>query len=1770
MNSTLDKKSKDEIYKQIATQLLQEVLKEDLSTIVNRDRIFEIFKKISTQENEKENYLLVHTKLQNNLINDQSFQNEDLVMEMLMKNNEKLYNEIYQKVKSEFFFDIELHKYGRTFNGIKKRWAYIIYPETFGSTKEPALRLSSAAKKKGAAVVFKNKNFSLENTKNIAIQQYAVNLKDYKADKNKNPVRISIEFSTDVASNANTKKSKTSEIFLYFENMQNAKQIYEVLLLMRMSLLRKRNPQQLANLAALSQKVEAVHKFVLFKKIVDVKNQIKEKKHVADKEAERLKKQVELEANASNSLFGDAAAKQQSKNNGKYTLGTKFENLLLDFCKKEENLLMKFGSVAALKSAKQLLRKVFVNKLKSKLPDKYLFDTPAAYINTIEKIEGAKNDDNKIVRFKVKRHSMDGVILRSNVNKNLSGNNFNQQKNSSGRIINDNNNNIDNFTAQNLANIADFSVNTKKAKIYFGNERNCFSGEDIAQINSVYLHLNEKGAFEENCVLINGPKKDLDKYLKYKLNAEFFKENNLMSFDNLELIEPEYQGLRIEQSFPGKFNPLVIQLFHASVYIPRNYINYLERKNNEINSPNSNSNNNNNNNSPLKQSSENFNLNLNDNNINNNAPSDNNFKYISNVLKLNNPLSDFYFFISFTINGKFYARTNLAKGAVFEDSTDFLFVEFNNQISLNYTQINLIKNFQMKIAINLIPAECLEAGGNSEINFKNTLKDEVLINNNNNLNNNSDLIFSEFKLENFIEHLKPHEIAYCFLDHQSLKSNQNEFVLKNNFDETDSSANYIVLNFIAENNNNNNNNNEMISGAAENKNTLNSVNSNFNSNIKFTAKDYSVGQEVYYLVEYAKEDFDKVLRDPQIPEETKERLYNVEFDYENNFILRPHVKDQKNFLEAFASNKNLSKQQSDLILKVFKNAKYKYLPKCEVLESKENLGKTSNMYLNRKYVFENGISENQLIYKLRKIQKYSLCKIIGIGVANTILLKDLFLGKVFAVNNLDLLTRKEQVSKAENKTNILNLNNINNSNNTNNIKNANNNNKPSVNSSSNLTKDYEFAESFYFKHIQENPISFYDFSEIELKSASSAFNHHWRICFKFANKLELETFLFYLRELRRKANFDSKSLSVASAPVSAKMLIESVSAYKNQFQKLNLMLEKIEFKKNLRLAPGSHKLQISLYKGNQFRFSGEAAEPDRKNRSILELLDDENSKNYKNSLMQISEIRKESEFFKASRRGKMQMPAAFEFDAESLAKLNNQIDFIAKNASNTNTNINQTQVGYEHKLFELNAQPAIDKTFTLQTQFALNDNSILSMQDMFNFYCEADLANVVSGACAADFIRLPLYSVKEQEIVGMIDFKFWLTTENLKNLSKEMQFNTLFNSRFRNLNEIESLCKDQYGNYVPAATLHPNLFKRKILRSLSREADEDLDGIVKRVSAEKNGEMNNKLLKSLLNKGVLGYGFLVKNDANSAAGAAANKNMWQQLIPDQDFLGVKKLKKFYITKKKRNFYSTYKSEEWRKYFKQSKLINESAYGKTKETNLLEQKNAIRNSLTQKEILISAKKENSDKYSQIRKLIEMGVPENLRLVAWDCLLNTEYLILITIERLQKEKDCGFAALGLSSKQEVFEFFLRNVVENKKFNINFSFIDNDMNYLSRSGNNNNNFSLNEESGNFDFEKINERNVYLKKIKYICKAYFLWTDLNISTAISENKDKKPRKYIYFFGMLELVKTLLSIFKQDYVVFWILIGLSQVIELFYQSNPLLSNQLNYSKIYIMITKVI
>ena len=1570
MTTNIEKTSKDDLYRRIAEVLLREVINgKDLTTIMNGDKFFEILDSIT--QNKNQNLYIVHTKLKNDLITDQSFQNDECV-DILNKNNQKLFQEIYQKIKKEFKFEIELHKYGKTFNKITKRWAYILYPDTFGSTNQPLLIKSSNKPPEK----IKDKNFSLKNMKSIIIEEFSTTAKDWKADKTVNPVRISIQFE-DI-----NKKKRITDIYLYFKSLDSAREILELLLLMRMKF--KSNESIIfKTLPVLCKNIESANKFQIMKKFIDVKNKILSKKivlkslnkHVNENYNNFQNFSMKICKNFLGNFLENLENKKKIISSGKFIFSPKFDILLSNFFKKEENNFSKFNTFNSLKIAKDTLRRFFLNKLKSKYPHKYLHKLPAAY--AVSHNKPISDPNNKKIKFKIKKPILSGNFPKT-------------KKNSIEQI--------------NLDNTKELTINTKNNEIIFGNQKNTFlNSEEILDINSVYLNLNEKGLYEENSIIINGNKKDSTKFFDFKLKTDFLTENNVTTQE--EYIEPEFHCLKIDQSPYGQFYPKIIQIFHTNINLPLNYFKYLER------------------------------INLNEENFHQNP-----------AFKFSNPIQDFFFYISFNINNKFFARTKLTKGSLYENEN--LVIEFNNQLILNEEIFQNFKNFQMKISVNLIPAASLEYREND---FNNSIQD--------------------FKLENYIENLRPHEIAYCLLDAEKIKSRKNEFILYNNFSDMENENinknNYIILN--------------IFSDAQEmEKNKL----------TKLISKDFSIGQEIYYLNEYSKVDFDMILNNPNIPMDIKEKLYNVEFDNENNFLLRPNIENHQEFLINFCTD--LSEEK---ILKILKNSKYKYLPICEKLIDMENLSKSNNMYLNKNFIKQENLTDNNYIYKLKKISKYSLCKIIGISYSNNILLKDLFIGKYFSVRILDLLTRKGRNTKE-------------------------------------LLNDADITENILFKHIQENPFSIYDFEDIDIKQTTHLFNHNWKLCLKFFNKTETTAFLYYLKELRRNANSLDYPRSIVDKKIDPKKLIFSIKNFKEEFKNLNILIEKIEFKKLFALT-GKRKLQINLLRGSEIN---------NQNRNLLEILKDNQNTQFSNSIMLSRDIENEYEILLNSKTTKISMPSALEFDREKLNSLKNQIFF-------------DVNLDYNYKLFELNVIPKKDNIFTLEILFSHNDNSLLSMQDLFNFTCEADLKDVINGDLTAEFKRFPLISREDKKIIGMVDLKYWISDSSVSTLAKENQFNTLIDKRFSSFVKLKQDFKDSYGNIIPIEKINPNLFKRKILKILEKEIKTDVITAKARILSESNGEVKNKLNINLNNKGVLGHRFLSMGDLN-------NINTWAEMVPDQEYLKIRALKKCYIKDKKRFFYEVYSNQHWENYFKK-KIIQNSAYEIPVEISPQDTEQNIKEILGNENYLIKIKKEINQTYLDIKNNFFLGVPKNLRLLVWETLLKTDNLCDLTIKNLQdRENSINFNQL--TGKKEVYEYFLSHVKNKSKFNINFAAIDNDMNYLDRtdysSDGNNHNFG-----GSSDF--VNKKNLVLVNIKNICKAYFLWTDLNIISGLKDEQNKK--KYIYFFGILKIIKTLLSVFEEENHVFWILIGLSQVIELFYQTNPLVSNQLNYEKIYIKISKV-
>ncbi len=194
---------------------------------------------------------------------------------------------------------------------------------------------------------------------------------------------------------------------------------------------------------------------------------------------------------------------------------------------------------------------------------------------------------------------------------------------------------------------------------------------------------------------------------------------------------------------------------------------------------------------------------------------------------------------------------------------------------------------------------------------------------------------------------------------------------------------------------------------------------------------------------------------------------------------------------------------------------------------------------------------------------------------------------------------------------------------------------------------------------------------------------------------------------------------------------------------------------------------------------------------------------------------------------------------------------------------------------------------------------------------------------------------------------------------------------------------------------------------------------------------------------------------------------------------------------------------------------------------------------------------SDNLSKIKlyeSLIFLGIPEEVRLEIWYKLLDIDNIVNITIDKVYETMKIPERFYPLLNKLKEGE------KENKKKQLyhilkldletKFPFIDKDINLF---------FSNDvEKEISFSYELYDN-------VKTIAKAYFNWTQLQIINNPLLIKEKIGSEYVYFSGILKLIQNLNLYLKDDYRTFWIVCGLSQVLDIFYQSNPLFMNQLTF-----------
>ena len=156
-------------------------------------------------------------------------------------------------------------------------------------------------------------------------------------------------------------------------------------------------------------------------------------------------------------------------------------------------------------------------------------------------------------------------------------------------------------------------------------------------IHNVFLNLNLEGKYEENCILINGPKVDSSLFFKYSFKKEFIKNDIIEKF-----IEPDYFGFCLNPTI--SFNITVLQIFHSQISISTKR---LEKINQHFNSHR---------------------------------------EYFQN---------DFYYFINILINNKFKARSYLVDHTKIINSS--VYTEFNTQYYLEVNPYKSVTNVRFHL-----------------------------------------------------------------------------------------------------------------------------------------------------------------------------------------------------------------------------------------------------------------------------------------------------------------------------------------------------------------------------------------------------------------------------------------------------------------------------------------------------------------------------------------------------------------------------------------------------------------------------------------------------------------------------------------------------------------------------------------------------------------------------------------------------------------------------------------------------------------------------------------------------------------------------------------------------------------------------------------------------------------------------------------------------------------------------------------------------------------
>ena len=396
-----------------------------------------------------------------------------------------------------------------------------------------------------------------------------------------------------------------------------------------------------------------------------------------------------------------------------------------------------------------------------------------------------------------------------------------------------------------------------------------------------------------------------------------------------------------------------------------------------------------------------------------------------------------------------------------------------------------------------------------------------------------------------------------------------------------------------------------------------------------------------------------------------------------------------------------------------------------------------------------------------------------------------------------------------------------------------------------------------------------------------------------------------------------------------------------------------------------------------------------------------------------------------------------------------------------------------------------------------------------------------------NILELPLYKKDEKtdfaEIIGYIEIKILVieqkSSTNFNNIYEEINMKYLKEPLLLIKEDTNYNKKSDYRSKNSHFGLYePNVYRRKILNLIHNKKSINIDPS----NLKKAKQDDLKRLYQLLSNECVILPDLSNFEYFQFADLRRNNDIYDVNNSYRKKLGLELLR----VKRHNEFMKLFRQNRWdlflNKFNKGQKLNNPIYYLST---------------ISDKNILIK----NKEFANYLQNLMYLGVPSaEYRKDIYSALLERTKLS-------EKTKSIIFEKYNekVESPQEIFKFFADQLfVDNPKINIIFSLIDNDSNYIS---------SLE----NSSLEEINA-------IKKIAKSFFIWAELRIGL------EDKNDKYVYFIGLLSLIQKLLRYFEEDWITFWILVGLSRNIAHFHQKNPLFSNEINYINTYGLVTKLI